>query len=242
MAERLALLISGGGSTMQEIVKASKSGELSLEIACVIASRPDAAGIEKAKALGIPEKDIVVIPPRRFRNDDGNMDQDRFGETIVDTLTQRDTTIVTQNGWMHLTPTPVIEAYDGRIFNQHPGPVPEFGGKGMYGRRVHAARLLFAKAVGRDMWTEAVAQRVAPTYDDGAVVRVEQVEIFPTDTPEDLQGRVLPIEHKLQIALLHDVISGSVTEVPSRPTLVRPDELSILERAKQSAIALYPKG
>lgn len=123
--------------------------------------------------------------------------------------------MVTQNGWLPKTPAMVIDAFPGNIYNQHPGPVPEFGGKGMYGRRVHAAVLLFKRLTKSDqMWTEAVVQRAAYKFDSGIVVKSQRVEILPKDTVDDLQQRVLPVEHELQIQLLDDVVNGNVVEQP----------------------------
>ena len=150
MRERLATLISGGGTTMQEIVKACQSGAISMDIGCVLSSSPTAGGIEKAKRLGIPDKDIVIVDPNDFRGDDKKVDQEGFGQAILRQLRKRGVTVVTQNGWLPLTPKNVIEEYVEKIFNQHPGPVPEFGGRGMHGRRVHAARLLFVRETRRN--------------------------------------------------------------------------------------------
>lgn len=143
MKERLASLISGGGTTMQEIVKACQSGKIPMDIACVISSNPTAGGIEKARRLGIPDKDIIIVDQNDFRGSDKKVDPESFGLKILKELRDRGVTIVTQNGWMPLTPPHVIDEYKNTIFNQHPGPLPDFGGQGMYGRRVHAARLLY---------------------------------------------------------------------------------------------------
>jgi phosphoribosylglycinamide formyltransferase 1 len=243
MRERLATLISGGGTTMQEIIKACQSGRVPMDVACVIASNSQAGGIEKAKKLGIPEKNIIIVDPNNFREVGGKINQEKFGETILKELKLRGTTVVTQNGWLPLTPEPVINEYSGMIFNQHPGPVPEFGGKGMYGKRVHAARLLFVRQTKRDFFTEAIAQRVHKDFDQGKVVKSHQIEIKPGDTVEDLQQRVLPVEHQVQIELLEDVARGKVKELSARDrVLVRPEETHILHEAKNTAILLYPHG
>lgn len=240
MKKRLASLISGGGTTMEAIIKAIQSGEVPMEIACIIASTPSAGGIEKAKKLGIPAEDILVINPEDFRVD-GKVDQEKFGDAILKELKKRKVDLVMQNGWMPLTPKNVIEKFRGAIFNQHPGPVPEFGGKGMYGKRVHAAVLEFRKMTGRDFLSEAICQIVDPDFDMGAVVKSAQIEIIDDDTPEVLAARVLPIEHRVQVEFLKDVASGNVHEV-MRPPIVLEDQKKILEEAKQKAIAMYPKG
>lgn len=242
MRERLASLISGGGTTMQEIAIACQSGEIPMDVACIIASSPTAPGIERARKIGIPEQDIVVVNPNDFRGADKKVDQEGFGLTIVKALKARGVTVVTQNGWLPLTPERVIDEYPETIFNQHPGPVPEFGGQGMYGRRVHAARLLFTRLTKRDAWTESIGQLVHKDYDQGAVIKCSRVDILPSDTVDDLQQRVLPVEHRVQIDLLKDVAAGTVTIVPGRDSLVQPGEEQILFQAKKMARILYPHG
>lgn len=237
--ERLATLISGGGTTMAEIIKACQSGEIpNMDIACVISSDPRAGGIEKARALGVPNEDILVIDPK----------QEQFGHELLWQLSHRGVTVVTQNGWLPKTPEAVIFGYQGKIFNQHPGPVPEFGGKDMWGKRVHAALLGYRRWTSGDWrreesWTEVIAQRVDKDYDQGAVVKKVRVVILQSDTPEDLQKRALPVEHRVQIELLKDVAAGAVHEVGLRPPIVTtPAEKLVLELSKKMAILLYPKG
>jgi phosphoribosylglycinamide formyltransferase 1 len=242
MAERLATLISGGGTTMQEIIKACQSGEVPMEIACVISSSPTAGGIDKARKLGIPDKNIVVIDPNKFRNEDNKIDQEKFGLQIIEELKRHNVSVVTQNGWLPFTPEIVINEYSGSIFNQHPGPVPEFGGQGMYGRRVHAARLLFVRMTKKNFWTEVIAQRVDKDYDQGIVVKSARVDIYPEDTVDDLQQRALPFEHQVQIRLLQDIAKGKVNEVPKSEILVEPGEEETLVLAKKMARLLYPHG
>jgi len=242
MKERLATLISGGGTTMQEIIKACQSGEIPMDVVCIISSAATAGGIEKARRLGISDKDIIVVDPKEFRGDDKKIDQEGFGLRILKELKEHGVTVVTQNGWMPLTPEHIIDEYPDTMFNQHPGPIPEFGGQGMYGRRVHAARLIFTRMTKRDYWTEAIAQRVHRDFDQGEVVKSEQVDILPEDTVDDLQQRVLPIEHRVQIDLLKDVAKGNVREVTMRGVLVYPGEEQTLFLAKRMARLLYPHG
>lgn len=242
MKERLASLISGGGTTMEQIVKACQSGEVPMEIACIISSNPNAGGIEKAQRLGIPDEDIIVIDPNDFRGVDRKVDQEGFGLKLLKELDRHGATVVTQNGWLPLTPELVIDRYKETIFNQHPGPVPEFGGSGMYGRRVHAAVLIFRRTTKREMWTEVIGQRVYKDYDQGAVVKSSRVDILPPDTVEDLQQRALPVEHRVQIALLKDVARGDVRELNREEPLIKPGEEKILFLAKRVGKLLYPKG
>lgn len=213
---RIALLISGRGSTATAIINACNNGTLQGVVpACTISSQD--------------------VSPKNFSSPEG------FGEAILKICKEHKVDFIGQYGWMVKTPTNVIEAYKDMMINQHNGPVPEFGGPGMYGMRVHCARLLFAQRVKRDMWTEGVAQRVALEFDDGAALKVGRVPILEGDTPEMLAARLLPIEHQVQIAMLQDFVNGTVQEIRRDP-LVLSGEESILAEVKKEAILRYPKG
>jgi len=244
MSERLGILISGGGTTMAEIIKACQSQEIpQTEISCVISSKSNAGGIEKAKKLSIPDRDIIVIEPNDYKDSQGKVDQSAFGNAIIKELKERGTSIVTQNGWMPKTPKNVIDEFSGSIFNQHPGPIPEFGGKGMYGRRVHAAVLYFNRETNKaNPWTEVIGQRVDQDYDKGVVIKSAKIDILKNDTVEDLQQRALSFEHRVQIEMLQDIVSGNIHEIKRTESIVLPGQESIMEQAKHVAILLYPRG
>ena len=162
----LAILLSGEGTTAARIISECRwDGKLyGMNAALVIASRPDAGGIEKARSLGVKEENIVVIERKDFETPEA------FGEAILVQCAKRNIDIIGQYGWMVMTPANVVEKYEGRMINQHPGPLDiypnapdgraghDFGGAGMYGMRVHAARLCFVQKTGHDFWTEATAQ------------------------------------------------------------------------------------
>lgn len=238
---RLALLISGGGTTAEAIIKACREGRLAgVEPVLVIVSREDAVGIKRAIEAGIPQEDVLVIKPADCPTSDA------FGEAIIAECKKRSVDIIGQYGWLVKTPENVIRAFEGMMVNQHPGPLdpgrPDFGGKGMYGRRVHCARLLFVRRVNRDFWTEATTQRVAAEFDKGAVLKRKQTPIFENDDVESLQKRLLPVEYEVQIETLADFAAGRVRELTRETPLVRPGETGILEECKQEAIAAYPQG
>jgi phosphoribosylglycinamide formyltransferase-1 len=238
---KIALLISGGGTTMEAIIKACKSKALQGVIpVLVIASKPEAPGIAKAKALGIPQEDIVVLDPKSFETTDD------FGLAIITLCKNRNVDFIGQYGWLAKTPDNVCEAYRDMIVNQHPGPLdngrPDFGGPSMYGMRVHQTRLEFVRKTNHDFWTEATAHRVTPIFDEGRIVKRKQVPIFQNDTAQSLQARVLPIEHEVQIETLRDFANNTVSEFVRDVPLVSADEENILETCKKNAVALYPKG
>ena len=239
---KIALLISGGGTTASRIIRECRAGGRleGIEPVLVIASRPEASGIQKVLAEGISPKDVVVLERAKFPT------PGTFGSAIVIECEKRGVEFVGQYGWMVKTPANVIERYKGMMTNQHPGPLDigreDFGGAGMFGLRVHAARLLFVERTGRDYWSEATAQRVEVEFDKGAVIKSKQVPIIPGDTPEDLAQRMLPVEHEVQIEVLSDFLHNHVHEVHRESPLINPEEEKILEECKREAIQKYPNG
>jgi phosphoribosylglycinamide formyltransferase 1 len=238
---KIALLISGGGTTMEAIIKATKKGTLKNVVpSLVISSSSDAGGIDKAKKLGIKDEDILIINPKDFKN------RNEFGEKIIEECRKRNVDFIGQYGWHWLTPENVIKKFEGMIINQHPGPLdtgrPDFGGAGMYGMRVHQTRLEFVKRTNRNFWTEATTHRVTTKFDEGAILKRRQVEILPDDTAETLQARVLPVEHQVQIEALQDFANGTVVEFVRDEPLVLLGEEKILDECKKLAIKMYPNG
>jgi len=235
---RLGLFISGGGTTAEYIIKACKSGRLKgIEPACVIGNRRDCPGFEKARSHKLP----TFFTERLKSTTD-----DQFADYILDGCSRFRVDIIGQYGWLPKTPMRVIEVYAGKMINQHPGPLDpphlDFGGTGMYGRRVHAARLHFVRATERDFWTEATAQFVAPNYDEGGVICTKQVEIRPDDDTCSLQKRVLPEEHEVQVTALELFVTGKAQPLTRSERLIRPGEEQLLNLAKQNAAQLFPHG
>jgi len=235
-----ALFISGSGTTMGAILDAISHGALSgVTPRLVVASKPEIGGIAIAKHYGIPNKDIKVITPGPG-----------FGSRLLRACTKREVNFIGQYGWLPKTPPEVVEHFKASIVNQHPGPLDpkappgfDFGGKGMFGRRVMAARLLFTRRVGRDAWTMAVAHCVSSEFDRGEVLGEKMVHIYPETTVDMLKSRLLAAEHFLQIQVLHDFANGALRPIEHQAHwLVKPHELSILEECKKEAAEMYPEG
>jgi phosphoribosylglycinamide formyltransferase-1 len=110
----------------------------------------------------------------------------------LDLLGRARADLVVLAGYLKLVPPPVVAAYRGRIINVHPALLPEFGGQGMYGRRVHEAVLASG---ARE--TGATVHLVDEVYDRGAVLAQRRVPVLPGDTPQSLAERVLALEHQL---------------------------------------------
>jgi phosphoribosylglycinamide formyltransferase-1 len=234
---------SGGGSTAAAIFLACLRGRLSgINPECIIVSNPNAGVIVKAIEAGFSrQNDIFVLNPKDF-----NYHDEAFGEAILSICKERKIDIIGQYGWKLKTPLNVIEAYKGKMINQHPGPLdpgrPDFGGRGMYGLRVHCARLYYARMLGEnEHWTEATAQRVSAEYDQGALLRIRRIGILPSDDPASLQRRLLPHEHEVQIETLEDFMQGRVKEYVRDTPLIPPRHEPILVAAKRIAKLLFPR-
>lgn len=237
---RLALFISGEGTTAEAIIKAYKTGRLNIEPTLVIASRRNIGGIERVKRAGIPEEDVIVRNPRSFKN------TNEFALALISPCVQRGIDVIWQCGWKVKTPEELIAWIRGNIFNQHPGPLnppePDFGGDGMYGRSVHEAVLYFRRVTNHDLWTEATTHEVNAEYDKGRVIGRKALDILDTDTSETLQQRLLPIEHELQIEVIDAFVNGSVKTLVRESPLIQHHEIPILKNAKQVGRLAYPHG
>lgn len=230
MKERLAILISGTGTTMAEIIKSHQSDILNLEIACVISNTPDAPGLTLAQQLGIPKSDILVIPQKP---------KEDFGQRLLKKLKAHNATLVGQHGWLPLTPTEVIDAFPNRIFNQHPGNPHLFGGKGMWGATVHQAALDFYLKTGKEENTWMTIQHVAPVFDEGKILSVLPVQIKKTDSYLTLKQRCLSTEHQNVIEFYKKFLNNNLQPIKlTEISDLTPDELNILNSCKQHAISL----
>lgn len=239
--QRIVGLISGGGSTIAEIVKATRDDRLyRSEVVKIITSNPDAFPEERRALLRDANIPLVTINPQDYS------DRSAYGEALLSEIQPVEPDVIGQYGHTPWTPKNVILAYPNIMINQHPGPVDpspyDFGGVGMSSAdRAHAARLLFVRNTNRSFWTDVTAQRVGIKFDKGPVLKRGRVEIFPDDTVESLKKRALPTEWETQIALLRDFEEGTVEELPPYDDLVRPEERELLSLVKRDAIYLYPE-
>lgn len=238
----LAICVSGGGTTMREALRACKDGRLlHVNPALVISSRLDAGGIEKARGENVADRNIAVLVRKEFENSEA------YGEAILRECRARGVDLIFQCGFLPLMPSNVIAEYRSSIVNQHPGPIDQarlgFGGKGMYGQRVHHAVLYFAKRAGRPFRTEATVHRVTDEVDGGAILGVRPIEIMRGDDAPTLAARVLPHEHELVIeTILQFSEFGGPHEIHRTEPLIRPGEEALLAESKEAGIAAFPNG
>jgi phosphoribosylglycinamide formyltransferase 1 len=225
---KLAIFGSGIGSTAESIMDLAS---------LVVTNNPSAGIIEKAKNAGIP----VEIVEREGKN------LEQFGQDLLQVLKKYDIEFISQNGWELLTPGNVIKEYEGKITNNHPAPLdpgfPDFGGKGMKGLAVHQAVLNFAKAVDRPFNTEINIHLITEEFDKGELVVKREVEIMPEDTAEILQQRLKEVEKQLMREFWGEVEeSGRIEVLKRNERVVSPEEIVILNKAKEEAIAQLGKG
>ncbi len=169
----IAVLISGGGTTLQNFIDLRARGELDVDIKLVISSRSSAKGLQRAADAGIP---TTVI--ERSGNPDG-----LFSKQVTDALRQADVDLVCMGGFLSMWIIP--PDFEGRVMNIHPALLPGFGGKGFYGRRVHEAVL-----EARCKVTGCSVHFVDNIYDNGPIILQKAVAVHEDDTPETLAKRV----------------------------------------------------
>jgi phosphoribosylglycinamide formyltransferase-1 len=167
---RLAVLLSGSGRTLQNLIDRIAAGSLRATVALVVSDRPDAFGLERARRAGLPTH--VERDPAR----------------IWQLVREHDADIVCLAGYLRLLPIDP-EFADGRVLNIHPALLPAFGGKGMYGDHVHRA-VLAAGATESGCTVHVCNDR----YDEGAVVLQSRVPVLRDDTPDTLAARVFAAE------------------------------------------------
>ncbi|MDE2026053.1 MAG: hypothetical protein KGJ07_06160 [Patescibacteria group bacterium] len=255
---RVALLISGGGTTAEAVIRSSQSGILKdmVHPAVVIASSPSAGGIAKAQALGVSTE---VIDPKAF------VSQEEFGKKILEAVTANNVQLISQNGWLPLTPENVVGAFSRKIINQHPGPLDpgrlDFGGKGMFGARVVCARMLYCFFTKEPHpWTESTVHFVTEEFDKGSILRVAELPFAAPDrkiapenvesstpvqeyikhTTKKLQEELLDLEHENVIQTLVSLSRGDHPSFVREAPLILESEALIV--AKRLAIRLFPNG
>ena len=171
---RLVVCISGGGTTLQNLIDRIADGRLVAKIVAVIASNPDAFGIQRARRAGIP----VQIVERAGGG---------HSERLFATIREYDPDFVCLAGWLNLIRIPAD--YAQRVLNVHPSLLPAFGGKGMYGHRVHEAVLAYGAKV-----SGCTVHFADDTYDTGPILVQRAVPVHDSDTPEQLAKRVFAAE------------------------------------------------
>ena len=177
----LAVLLSGEGTSLENLFELIDAGELPARVEVVIASKEKAGGLERARRHDVP---AVAVPRAQYP------DVTKFNDGLHAVLAHHKVDLVALLGF--LSPFETRGKFDGRTLNVHPALIPAFSGKGFYGERVHEAVIESGVKV-----TGATVHLVDDQYDHGPIVLQESVPVRDDDTPKTLAARVQAVERKL---------------------------------------------
>jgi formyltetrahydrofolate-dependent phosphoribosylglycinamide formyltransferase len=193
---KIVVLASGSGSNFQSILNAIDRGEVNANVTRLIASRPSIGALEKATSAGIPTS---VIQKSSFPNSEA------FERSLLNEISMCNPDLIVLAGYLVQIPVDVIRAFENRIINIHPSLLPDFGGKGYYGLKVHEAVLASGKTE-----TGCTVHLVTENYDEGPNLAQSRVPVFPDDTPDTLAKRVLDEEHKLLPKTIQSILKNLI--------------------------------
>ena len=180
---KIGVLASGGGSNLQSIIDKSLEGSMNGDVVVVISNNSKAKALQRAANHGIDGLHISSFT-------EGT--QEKADKKICTEMVSRGVDLVVLAGYMKSVSSELLDTYKGRIINIHPALLPKFGGTGMYGMHVHEAVI----ASGEKESGPSV-HYVDSEYDHGSIIAQVKVPVYPEDTPEKLQKRILIEEHKL---------------------------------------------
>lgn len=189
---RIAVLISGGGSNMVKLVEAMQTASWG-EPVLVLSNVPDAGGLEKARALGVP---TAIVDHRRF---DG--DRTAFEAALSETLAGARPDLICLAGFMRVLTEGFVRQWEGRMLNIHPSLLPKYKGLHTHARALEAG----------DAEHGCTVHQVTPELDDGPILGQARLAVLPDDTPDTLAARVLPLEHALYPKVLERFVRGERT-------------------------------
>ena len=194
---KIAVLVSGGGTNLQALIDAQKSGIItSGEIALVISNNEGAYALTRAENAGIK---TAVVSKKALGS------QEAFEEGLITTLTENGIDLIILAGFMCILSENFTKRYPNRIINVHPSLIPSFCGKGFYGLHVHEAALNYGVKV-----TGATVHFVNEIPDGGEIILQKAVEIQDGDTPEILQKRVMEEAEWLLLPQAAEKVSADI--------------------------------
>ena len=175
---RLAVLLSGSGRTLENLLDQIAAGRLDASVVVVVSSRPDVRGVRIAARAGVP---VRVLPPP------AGMPTEAWSDQVFRVCSDATADLVVMAGFLHLVRIP--RAFVGRVININPSLLPAFGGRGFHGMNVHRAVLERGCTV-----SGCTVHLVDDEYDHGRVLLQRTVPVLPDDSPESLAARVFAAE------------------------------------------------
>lgn len=191
-ARRLAVLVSGGGRSLENLQQRILAKRLDASIGLVLSDRADAGALGRAERLGLPHR-VVPWP--------GRGQAPTFSQDVFRAIEDHGCDLVVLAGFLRLLPIP--PAWRGRVLNIHPSLLPAFGGRGFYGDRVHAAAL--ARGV---QYSGCTVHFVDDAFDEGPIVLQRVIEVRPDDDVESLAARVFAEEQEALPEAVRRVLDG----------------------------------
>jgi len=185
--KKLAIFVSGSGTNMQRIANYFKNHP-QIEMSLVVCNNPDAGAIARAESLGIP---LMMIDKKSFKNP----------EPLTAELFKKQIDWIILAGFLWLIPKVLIQAYPNKIVNIHPALLPAYGGKGMYGEKVHQAVIQ-----NGEKQSGITFHFVNEQYDAGAIIFQQQLELQADETPESLARRIHELEYKYYPEVIEKVV------------------------------------
>lgn len=177
---RAVILISGSGTTMENLLQRAEDGSCHIEPVGVVSSKEGVAGIARAQKYGVP---VQVVPRKDY------LDAVAFSRYVFKMVNAVQPDVVLLAGFLSYLHIP--ERYRGKVLNIHPSLLPKFGGKGMYGLKVHEAVINAGETE-----TGCTVHYVDEEYDHGPIILKRKVAVETGDTPETLQARVMEAERE----------------------------------------------
>lgn len=197
---KIAVLVSGGGTNLQALINAERSGALrSGEITLVLSNKENAYALTRAADAGI---NTAVIPNK----------QPDFEEKLIAALEENGTDLIILAGFMCILSERFTSHFEKRIINVHPSLIPSFCGEGFYGLRVHEAALKKGVKV-----TGATVHFVNEIPDGGEILLQKAVDVLPGDTPEILQKRVMEQAEWLLLPAAAELVSAEIIKAKNAP-------------------------
>ena len=187
--KRVAIFVSGTGTNCENIIRYFAGSEV-VNIALVVSNKSDAPALEKARRLGVPTE---VVSKSQLSD----------SSFMLPLLRERDIHFIVLAGFLLMIPDYLIAAYPRRIINLHPSLLPKFGGKGMYGHRVHEA----VKAAG-EAETGMTVHYVTGECDGGEIIAQYKTAISPEDTPEDIAAKENLLEMRYYPLVIKQVLQN----------------------------------
>lgn len=181
--KNLIVFASGTGTNFLAILQEIQNNNINGRISLLISSKPEAKALDKARQYNIP---TAVLQEKKFSC------HSEYARTMMDLLKKHQTDYILLAGYLKMIPADIVETYRNKIINIHPALLPKFGGKGMYGIHVHEAVLQAGETE-----TGVTIHFIDEKYDNGPVIMQQKIQVIGSESPEELQQKVLKIEYQL---------------------------------------------